>query len=61
MIRLWCNIVLKTNVKHIKRNERSYFYLYPFRDLVERNFQEDFYVCIKYINFLKTFIIENKL
>jgi len=39
--------MLKTNVKHIKRNEGSYFYLYPFKGLVERNFQEGFYVCIK--------------
>jgi hypothetical protein len=38
MTRLWCKIVPKTNVKHIKGNEGSYFYLYPFRDLIQGNF-----------------------
>ncbi len=33
MTRLWYKIVLKTIVEHIKANERSYFYLYPFGDL----------------------------
>jgi hypothetical protein len=47
LTRLWCKIVLKTNVEHIKGNERSYFYLYPFRDLGQRSFQGGFYVCIK--------------
>ncbi len=30
MIKLWCKIVIKTIVEHIKGNEGSYFYLYPF-------------------------------
>jgi hypothetical protein len=34
MTRVWCKIVLKTNVEHIKGNEGSYFYLYPFGDLI---------------------------
>ncbi len=34
MTRLWCKIVFKTNVEHTEGNEGSYFYLYPFRDLV---------------------------
>ncbi len=34
MLRLWCKIVFKTNVEQIKGNEGSYFYLYPFGDLV---------------------------
>ncbi len=34
MTRLWCKIVLKIIDKHIKANEGSYFYLYPFGDLV---------------------------
>jgi hypothetical protein len=38
MARLWCKIVLKTNVEHIKRNEGSCFYLYAFGDLAQRNF-----------------------
>jgi hypothetical protein len=29
LIRLWCNIVFKTNVEHNEGNERSYSYLYP--------------------------------
>ncbi len=34
MTRLWCKIVLKTNVEQIEGNERSYSYLYPFGNLV---------------------------
>jgi hypothetical protein len=34
MTRLWCKIVLKTNVEQIKGNEGSYFYLYSFGDLI---------------------------
>ncbi len=33
MTRLWCKIVFKIYVEHIKENEVSYFYLYPFGDL----------------------------
>ncbi len=33
IIRLWCKIMLKTNVEQIEGNKRSYFYLYPFKDL----------------------------
>jgi hypothetical protein len=47
MTRLWCKIMLKTNVEHIEGNEESYYYLYPFRDLAQRSFQKGFYVCIK--------------
>jgi hypothetical protein len=36
--RLWCKIVLKTNVEQIEGNERSYFYLYLFGDLAQRSF-----------------------
>ncbi len=45
--RLWCKIVLKINVEQTKGNEGSYFYFYPFRDLVQGKIQESFYVCIK--------------
>ncbi len=34
MTRLWCKIMLKTSVEQIKRNEGSYFYLYPFENLI---------------------------
>jgi len=34
MTRLWCKIVPKISVEQIKRNERSYFYLYLFGDLI---------------------------
>jgi hypothetical protein len=47
MIRLWCKIMPKTSVKQTKGNEESYFYLYPYGDLVQRNFQGSFYVCIE--------------
>ncbi len=38
MTMLWCKIVLKTNVEHIKGNEGTYFYLYFFGDLTQGNF-----------------------
>jgi hypothetical protein len=47
MLKLWCKIVLKTSVEQTKKNERFYFYLCPFEDLVQKNFQGGFYVCIK--------------
>jgi hypothetical protein len=47
MIRLWCKIVLKTRVEQTQGNEGSYFYLYPFGDLIHKSFQGGFYVCIK--------------
>jgi hypothetical protein len=39
--------MLKTNVEHTERNEGSNFYLYPFEDLVQGNFQEGFYMCME--------------
>jgi hypothetical protein len=47
MTRLWCKIVLKTNVEQTKANERSYFYSYPFGDLTQESFQGSFYVWIE--------------
>ncbi len=44
MIRLWCKIVLKSG---IERNERFYFYLYPFGDLAQKSFKRSFYICIE--------------
>jgi hypothetical protein len=32
--RLWCKIVLKISVEQTKGNERCYFYLYHFGDLI---------------------------
>jgi hypothetical protein len=43
MTRLWCKIMPKTSVEQTKGKNESYFYLYPFKDLV----QKSFYVCIK--------------
>ncbi len=40
-------IVFKIGVEHTKGNETSYFYLYPFGDLVQRNYQKGPYVCIE--------------
>ncbi len=44
---LWRNIVPKIDVEHTKKNEGFYFYLYPFGDLAQGNFQRGFYVCSK--------------
>jgi len=38
MTRLWCKIMLQTDVEQTKGNEGSYFYLYPFGNLAQRNF-----------------------
>jgi len=61
MIRLWCKFVLKTNVEQTERNEGSYFYIYPFGDLIQGSFQGGFYLCIELKSFLKTFLIKNQL
>jgi hypothetical protein len=45
--RLWCRIVLKTNVEHIERNKGSYFYLFLFKDLASKSFQKKIYACIE--------------
>jgi hypothetical protein len=55
MARLWCKIMLKIGIKYIKEIEGSYFYLYPFGDLVQKSFQKGFYMCIRSRSFLKTF------
>jgi hypothetical protein len=38
MTKLWCKIVPKVGVEQTEGNERSYFYLYPFRALAQGNF-----------------------
>ncbi len=60
MTRLWCKIVPKTNVEQIEGNEGSFFYLYPFGNLTQKNFK-DVFMCASSIFFLKTFIIESQL
>jgi hypothetical protein len=45
--RLWCKIVLKNHVEHIKGHEGFYFYLYPFGDVVQKSLQKGFYVRIE--------------
>jgi hypothetical protein len=47
LTRVWCKIVLKIIIEQIKRNKGSYFYLYPFGDLIQGSFQGRFCVCIK--------------
>jgi hypothetical protein len=47
----------KTGVEQTKEKNGSYSYLYPFKDLAQRNF----YVCIKWWSFLGTFLIKNWL
>jgi hypothetical protein len=49
------------SVEQIEGNEGSYLYLYPFGDLAQGSFQRNFYVCIEYTSFLKTFLIESQL
>ncbi len=61
MTRLQCKIMPKTNVGYNDGNERLYFYLYPFWDLIQRNFQRGFYVCIEQRSFLKIFLTNNQL
>jgi hypothetical protein len=39
LTRLWCKVVLKIDVEQAEQNERSYSYLYPFGDLVQKSFQ----------------------
>jgi len=46
MTRLWCKIVLKTNIEQTEENEGSYFYLFPFGDLAQGSLQGNFYACI---------------
>jgi hypothetical protein len=40
--RLWCKIVPKISVEQTEGNKGSCFYLYPFVDLAQRNFQGGF-------------------
>ncbi len=44
MTRLWFKIVPKIVAEQFERNEGSYFYLYPFGDIV----QGHLYVCIEF-------------
>jgi hypothetical protein len=46
MTRLQWKIVLENNVKQTKKNEGSYFYLYPFGNLAQGSFQGSF-LCIE--------------
>jgi hypothetical protein len=46
MTRLWCKIVPKISVEQTKGNEGSYFYYYPFGDLIQGSFQRSFHVYI---------------
>jgi hypothetical protein len=39
--------MFKIDVELTEGNEGSCFFLYPFGDLVQGNFQGGFYVCIK--------------
>jgi hypothetical protein len=47
MTKLWCMIMFKTNVEQIEKNERFYFYLYPFENIAEGSFQRGFYIYIE--------------
>ncbi len=55
--RMWgASIMFKTIVEQIERYGGFYSYLYPFGDVAQENFQNVFYVCIKWNNFLRTFL-----
>jgi hypothetical protein len=43
--------MFKINVEQIEGNEESYFYLYPFKNLVQGGFQQGFYMCIEFFFF----------
>jgi hypothetical protein len=60
-IRLWCNIILQTNVEQTKSNWVSYFYLYPFVNLAQGSFHGSFHVATNHGNFFKYFLIINEL
>jgi len=51
--------VPKIGVEQIKGNEGSYSYVYPFGGLIQGSFEGGFYVFIKQISFLRTFLTEN--
>jgi len=53
--------VPKTGVEQIENNGRSYLFLYPIRDLVQRSLYRGFYVCINQGSFLKSFSTINEL
>jgi hypothetical protein len=61
MTRLLCKIVLKSGVEQIERNERSYFYLYPIGNLVQRSFKEVSMCASNKKDFFRTFLIESQL
>ncbi len=61
MTRLWCSIMFKIGVEQTQGNEGSYFYLYPFEDLIQRSFQRNFNVCIEERSFLSTFLTKTQL
>jgi hypothetical protein len=48
MIRIWCKIIFKIDIKQTEGNEGSYFYLYIFEDPIQKSFQKSFYVCIEF-------------
>jgi hypothetical protein len=53
--------MFKIGVEQTQGNEGSYFYLYPFEDLIQRSFQRNFNVCIEERSFLSTFLTKTQL
>ncbi len=41
-IRLWCKIISQISDEQTKSNGGSYFYLYPFGNLIQKSFYECF-------------------
>jgi hypothetical protein len=61
IMRLWCKIVCQTIVEKIEGNERSYLYLYPFVNLVQRKFYRGFYMPTNQGSFLRCFLTTSEL
>jgi hypothetical protein len=58
---LWQESVPKTNVEQTEGNGRSYLYLYPIGNLIQRNFQIGLCVCTNQRSFFRSFLTNNEL
>jgi hypothetical protein len=52
--KIWCKIILETDVEQTKGNGGSYLYLHPFGNLVQRNLHGGFHMPTIQGSFLKT-------
>jgi hypothetical protein len=54
--KLWCRFVPQIGIEQIKGKKGFYFYLYPFVNLVQRNFPEGYHMFTIQGTFLKAFV-----